>query len=159
MKIKMLVMDIDGTLTDGRIYIGPDGEMMKAFDVKDGYGIVHLKEYEIIPVVITGRSSCIVERRMKELQINEYHQGVEDKLEKLKEIADKYEISPEEIACIGDDLNDLQCISFCGISGCPEDALTEIKLNVDYICKRSGGRGAVREFIDFLEGKGAYISR
>ena len=78
MKIKMLVMDIDGTLTDGRIYIGPDGEMMKAFDVKDGYGIVHLKEYEIMPVVITGRSSYIVERRMKELQINEYHQGVKD---------------------------------------------------------------------------------
>lgn len=153
MRIRMLVMDVDGTLTDGRIYIGPDGEMMKAFDVKDGYGIVHLKKYGIIPIVITGRTSAIVENRMKELQIEDYYQGINDKLEKLKQIADEYGIRPEEIAYIGDDLNDLQCMSFCGISGCPGDALPEIKSRVKYVCKNDGGRGAVREFIDFLEEK------
>ena len=152
MGIKMLVLDVDGTLTDGRIYIGPNGETMKAFDVKDGYGIVHLKKYGIIPVIITGRNSAIVENRMRELQIEECYQGVDNKLKKLKEVAQKYRIRPEEIAYIGDDLNDLQCICFSGVSGCPGDALPEIRSRVKYVCKSDGGRGAVREFIDFLKG-------
>ena len=85
MSIKLLVMDVDGTLTDGHIYMGPDGEVMKAFDVKDGYGIAHiLPRYGIIPVIITGRRSQIVERRCAELGITELYQGVGDKLERLK---------------------------------------------------------------------------
>ena len=87
MKIKMLVMDVDGTLTDGKIYMGSDGEVFKAFDVKDGYAIAHLHEVGIIPVIITGRKSKIVENRAKELNIKEVYQGVSDKVEKLKEVA------------------------------------------------------------------------
>ena len=102
MKIKMLVMDVDGTLTDGRIYMGADGEVMKAFDVRDGYGIKHiLPKHDIIPVIITGRRSAIVERRCAELDITELCQGVADKLEKLKALADKYGLVREEIAYIG----------------------------------------------------------
>ena len=82
MKIKMLVMDVDGTLTDGRIYIGADGEIMKAFDVKDGYGIIQLRKNGILPVIITGRKSTIVEKRAAELGISELHQGIHDKLNK-----------------------------------------------------------------------------
>lgn len=148
MSIKMLVMDVDGTLTDGRIYIGADGEVMKAFDVKDGYGIVQLRNKGVLPVIITGRTSAIVEKRAGELGISELHQGIHNKLEKLKEIAEKYDIKAEEIAYIGDDLNDMECINYCSLSACPNDAMEEIKYLVSYVCKKNGGRGAVREFID-----------
>lgn len=150
MKIKMLVMDVDGTLTDGKIYMGNDGEVFKAFDVKDGYAIAHLYEVGIIPVIITGRKSKIVEQRAKELNIEEVHQGVDNKVEKLEEIANKYGLSLEEVAYIGDDLNDLDCMEICGLNGCPSDAVEEVAKVVDYVCKKSGGNGAVKEFIDYL---------
>ncbi len=147
MKIKMLVMDVDGTLTDGRIYIGANGELMKAFDVKDGYGIVQARDSGIIPVIITGRESEIVKARAKELKITELYQGVDDKLTKLKEVAEKYNVTAQEIAYIGDDLNDIECIEFCGVTGCPADAVDEVIQKVHYLCKCDGGKGAVREFI------------
>lgn len=150
MKIKMLVMDVDGTLTDGRIYVGANGELMKAFDVKDGYGIVDIQKNGIIPVIITGRQSQIVEQRAKELKIAELYQGVSDKLEKLKVVLNTYNYSPSQIAYIGDDLNDLDCIEFCGLSACPKDALKEIKEKVDFVSEFEGGRGAVRDFISYI---------
>lgn len=151
MKIRMLVMDVDGTLTDGRIYVGADGEMMKAFHVQDGYAIAHiLPEKGVVPVIITGRSSRIVERRAAELKIVHLHQGVSDKLCKLKEVASELGLCAEEIAYIGDDVNDLDCIRYCGYTACPADAVPEVLEAVDYVCKRGGGRGAVREFIATL---------
>ena len=151
MSIKLLVMDVDGTLTDGRIYIGAQGEVMKAFDVRDGYAIAHiLPTLGITPVIITGRSSAIVEQRAKELKITALYQGVADKLAKLKEIAENSGVSANEIAYIGDDLNDLSCIQYCGYTACPADGIPEVQSAVDYICKHSGGRGAVREFIEQL---------
>lgn len=144
-KIKLLVMDVDGTLTDGKIYMGNNGEVMKAFDVKDGCGIKDiLPTLGIVPVIITGRVSQIVQNRAKELGITELHQGVRDKLSVLKEVAEKYKAVPEEIAYIGDDINDLDCIEYCGFSACPNDAVEEIKNAVDYVCKYDGGRGSVR---------------
>ena len=151
MNIRMLVMDVDGTLTDGHIYIGAKGETMKAFHVQDGYGIAHiLPKLGIIPVIITGRSSRIVEKRAAELKIVHLYQGIIDKLSKLNEIAAELHIPAEEIAYIGDDLNDLECIRYCGHTGCPADAVPEVMGAVDYVCKRNGGSGAVREFIDHL---------
>ena len=150
MKIKMLVMDVDGTLTDGKIYMGSDGEVFKAFDVKDGYAIAHLHEAGIIPVIITGRESKIVENRGKELNIKEVYQGVSDKVEKLKEVAKDNGVLLEEVAYIGDDLNDLDCMGICGLSACPNDAIDEVIQNVNYRCKHSGGNGAVREFIEYI---------
>lgn len=149
MKIKLLVMDVDGTLTDGKIYMGENGEVMKAFNVKDGYAIAHmLPEMGIIPVIITGRKSKIVENRAKELGITELYQGVGDKLAQLKKVAEKYNASPEEIAYIGDDLNDLECIKYCGVTACPADAVEEIKQKVSCVCQSNGGKGVVREFIE-----------
>lgn len=154
MSIKLLVMDVDGTLTDGRIYIGRQGEMMKAFDVRDGYAIAHiLPELGIVPVIITGRKSEIVEERAKELKITELYQGVSDKLEQLMAVAEKYCVKAEEIAYIGDDLNDLDCMKYCGVSACPNDAIDIVKETADIICSHVGGRGAVREFITLLERK------
>lgn len=149
--IRLLVMDVDGTLTDGRIYMGPQGEAMKAFHVQDGYGIAQLlPRAGIVPAIITGRCSAIVEQRARELHIEELHQGVSDKLGRLQEIARRQGISAGEIAYIGDDLNDLACMRFCGMSACPSDAVPEVRGAADYVCKREGGRGAVREYIDHL---------
>mgnify|MGYP004666809819 CR=1 FL=1 len=150
MKIKMLVMDVDGTLTDGKIYMGSDGEVFKAFDVKDGYAIAHLHEVGIIPVIITGRESKIVENRGKELNIKEVYQGVSDKVEKLKEVAKDNGVLLEEVAYIGDDLNDLDCMGICGLSACPNDAIDEVINKVDFKCNQNGGYGAVREFIEYI---------
>lgn len=151
MSIKLFVMDVDGTLTDGHIYFGDNGEMFKAFHVRDGYAIAHIFPVcGIVPVIITGKSSEIVARRSKELKITEVYQGISDKLTKLKEIAAKYNVSPEEIAYIGDDVNDLECMEYCGLTACPSDALDEVLGKVDYVCKREGGRGAVREFADYV---------
>ena len=151
-RTKLLVMDVDGTLTDGRIYIGSQGEVMKAFDVRDGYAIVHiLPQLGITPVIITGRSSAIVEQRAKELKITELYQGVADKLTTLKEVAKKFGASADEVAYIGDDWNDLDCIRYCGITACPADSTPEVLNSADYICKHDGGRGAVREFIEQLK--------
>ncbi|MBE6677741.1 MAG: 3-deoxy-D-manno-octulosonate 8-phosphate phosphatase [Ruminococcaceae bacterium] len=152
MKIKMLVMDVDGTLTDGCIYISPTGEAFKAFNVKDGYAIAHiLPTVGAIPVIITGRKSDIVSLRCKELGITHCYQGVSDKLSVLKELALEIGAVSEQIAYIGDDINDLDCIRFCGFTACPSDAADEVKKVVDYVCKNQGGKGAVREFIEHIE--------
>lgn len=149
MKIKLLVMDVDGTLTDGRLYIGDHGEVMKAFDVKDGYAIAHfLPEAGIVPVIITAKESKIVERRAEQLGIMELYQHTEDKVTCLKKLAEKYHLVPEEIAYIGDDLFDLEGMSYCGFSACPADSVEEIKKVADYVCIHKGGRGAVREVIE-----------
>lgn len=152
MKIKLLVMDVDGTLTDGRIYMGAQGEMMKAFDVRDGYAIAHiLPELGIKPVIITGRSSGIVRKRAEELKISVLYQGVSDKLKQLKAIAAQFDTTADEIAYIGDDLNDLSCIEYCGLTACPQDAVEIVKDRVQIVCTHIGGRGAVREFIEYIQ--------
>lgn len=150
-KIKMLVMDVDGTLTDGSIYMGPQGEAMKAFHAQDGYGIAQiLPRIGVTPVIITGRKSQIVANRAKELKITQLHQGVQDKLPLLQRIARELGAAREEVAYIGDDLNDFDCIRWCGLTGCPADAVPEIRAAVDFVSSRCGGRGAVREFVDYI---------
>ncbi|WP_084786589.1 KdsC family phosphatase [Bacillus tuaregi] len=150
MNIKMLVLDVDGTLTDGKIYMGSHGEMMKAFNVKDGFGIVKLQAQGIVPVIMTGRVSEIVEQRAKELGITEIHQGIKDKVKVLRQIADRYQYQLEEVAYIGDDENDIESMKLCGVVGCPADAVDSVIEIADYVCKRKGGKGAVREFIEYL---------
>ena len=150
--IRYLFMDVDGTLTDGKIYMGPDGECFKAFDIKDGYAIANiLPEQGITPVIITGRESLIVKRRFEELGVQHVYQGVKDKKDLLKKLChDGFEYS----AYIGDDLNDFDCMRFIqqngGVVGCPADAAKEIIEMSDYVCVKNGGCGAVREFIDYL---------
>ena len=151
MKIKMLVMDVDGTLTDGHIYTGPSGEAMKVFSCKDGLGIKEiLPKLGIMPVIITGRDSIITANRAKELSIEELHQGIADKLPLLKQIAQQYGMTREEIAYIGDDLNDLECMQYCGLTACPQDAEQAIKDIVSFVAPRDGGKGAVRDFIEWI---------
>lgn len=151
MKIKALVMDVDGTLTDGRIYIGLAGECMKAFNVKDGYAIAQiLPKHGILPIIITGRESAITERRAEELNIHCLYQNVSNKVLVLKKIMDEKKIVSDEVAYIGDDLNDLPAMKICGCVGCPSDSVKEVLEYADYICNKNGGAGAVREFIDYI---------
>lgn len=149
----MLVMDVDGTLTDGKIYMSATGEIMKAFNIKDGYAIAHLREYGIEPCIITGRESDIVRQRCAELKIAELYQGVSNKLFKLKEVCKNMGVELSEVAYIGDDVNDLACIQQCGCTACPEDAVKAVKDKVDYVCAEKGGEGAVREFCEYLISK------
>ena len=131
--IKMLVMDVDGTLTDGKIYYGNDGELFKAFYVRDGYRLVKCEEYGIITAIITGKTSKIVEGRARDLKIKEVHQGVSNKIEVLKTLIEKYSLDKSQVAYIGDDVNDIECMQYCGFSACPADAIDEVKNTVDYV--------------------------
>lgn len=151
--IKFLVMDVDGSLTDGKLYIGPEGEAMKAFSVKDGYAINFiLKPVGIVPVIITARSSKIVQNRCDELGIKEVHQGTLDKLATLKEIVGEENIG--KCAYFGDDIIDLKCMlpiqKAGGLVGCPENAVQEVKAIADYICNNKSGEGALREFAEWV---------
>ena len=150
-KVRALVIDVDGTLTDGGIYIGNNGEELKRFYVRDGLAIKHiLPEYGIMPVVITGRSSPLVDIRCRELDISEVIQGCGDKLPALKALLEEHGLTLEECAYIGDDINDLECIKAVGLSACPSDAVSEVIEAADYVCKARGGCGAVREFVEYI---------
>lgn len=147
-KIKLLIMDVDGTLTDGKIYISNSGEEMKAFNVKDGYAIKEiLPKIGITPVIITGRKSRIVEIRAKELDIQEIHQGIKDKLKVYEKLKEKYAVENENIAYIGDDFNDFLLLKRSNYTACPQDAIKKVKEICDFISDRKGGEGAVHEFI------------
>ena len=144
-------MDVDGTLTDGKIYIGNDGEVMKAFNIKDGCGIHDiLIPAGVTPVIITGRTSKAVENRCRELGIQAFYQGVTNKIEKIYAITNDL----SSIAYIGDDINDLSCMLSVkgagGIVGCPKDAEKRVKRIANYVSERNGGDGAVRDFIEWL---------
>ena len=153
-KVKYLVMDVDGTLTDGKIYMGQNGEVMKAFNIKDGCGIHDIAiPSGMVPVIITGRKREIVLNRCKEIGIKEVHQRVENKIEKLKTIVDDL----STVAYIGDDINDLSCMqvvkSSGGLVGCPADAVSKVKKISDYVAKHNGGEGAIRDYIEWIVGR------
>lgn len=151
-RIHCLILDVDGTLTDGKIHIAANGELFKSFDIKDGYGIRNLlSQHGIIPVVVTARESSIVEQRCRELGIRHCCQGVSDKLEFVAAyLPGTLGLSWEETAYMGDDLVDLPCMARCAVKGCPMDAVTEVKKVCDFVSGKRGGDGAVREFIEWI---------
>ena len=148
--IRALVLDVDGTLTDGHIYMGENGEIMKAFYAHDAVGIRNLVKYGIMPIIITGRVSNSVKVRAEEMNISEIHVGVMDKKTKLLEILKEYKIDLKDVAYIGDEINDLECMSVCGLVACPNNAVEEVKRIANFISKYDGGYGAVRELCDYL---------
>ena len=148
--IKLVLLDVDGTLTDGGIYRGNNGEELKRFNVKDGYAIVNTQKLGIEFGIITGRKSELVEIRAKELKIKYLYQGISEKTVILEEIMKKDGLSKEEIAYMGDDLNDLLIMKQVGLSGTPKDAVDEVIQVTDFVSKKNGGSGAVREFIEHI---------
>ena len=149
-KIKLLALDVDGVLTDGSIYISPAGEVFKGFNAKDGMGISCALRSGLQIAVITGRQSPIVERRCEELGITLLQQGVKDKRLALQQMAQKLGLVREELAYMGDDLNDIPAFKASGLNLVPADAAIEVVAVADIITKASGGRGAVREAITMI---------
>ena len=149
-KIKLLALDVDGVLTDGSIYISPAGEVFKGFNAKDGMGISCALRSGLQIAVITGRQSPIVERRCEELGITILQQGVKDKRLALQQMAQELGLVREEIAYMGDDLNDIPAFKASGLNFVPADASMEVLAVADIITKASGGRGAVREAITMI---------
>lgn len=148
--IKLFICDIDGVFSDGRIYLGNDGEELKAFHTKDGYGIKALGASGVDVAVITGRQSHIVQTRMTALNVKHIVQGQEDKLPALKAMAKSLNLLPEQIAYIGDDMPDFECLNYVGLSIAVNDAHPAILKICDYITYTRGGFGAVREVCDLM---------
>lgn len=149
-KIKLLLLDVDGVMTDGRITYDNDGGETKSFDVKDGHGLKLVQRAGIQVGIITGRQSSIVARRAAELGIELVYQGVKDKSLPFREILEKLALSPEEVAYVGDDVVDLPIMRQVGFAATVADAVDDVKPYAHMVTKRCGGRGAVREVCDFL---------
>ena len=149
-KIKLLVCDVDGVFSDGRIYLGNDGEELKAFHTKDGFGIKALGASGVTVAIITGRSSTIVEKRMTALNVAHIIQGQEDKLPTLLALAESLQLNQDEIAYIGDDIPDLPCIIKVGLGVAVQDAHPLVLNKANYTTFTRGGFGAVREVCDLI---------
>ena len=149
-KIRCLVMDVDGVLTDGRIILDASGAEYKAFDAHDGYGIVRAQREGIRCAIISGRSSGVVKRRAAELGIRDVALGVPDKERALRALFAAYGLSSEEVCCIGDDEPDLPMLTAAGVSAAPSSAVPVVLGSVDIVTTAPGGRGAVRELLDMI---------
>src|SRR5580704_806523 len=146
LRIKLLLTDCDGVLTDGGVYYGEAGEELKKFDIRDGMGVERLRNLAGVQTgVITGELSPSVIKRAEKLKITELHLGVKDKPAVLNEILSRLDLKPEEVAFIGDDTNDLEVMKLVGLSVCPADAISFIKEMADIVCKAKGGKGCFRE--------------
>lgn len=150
-KIKFLFTDVDGVLTDAGVYYSASGEALKKFSLRDGMGAERLRKLTEVQIgIITGEQSEIVKRRAEKLNIQELHLGIKDKLSLLKERIKLLGISLEEVAYIGDDMNDLEVIEHAGLTAAPADAVEEIISRVHYTCRAKGGQGAFREFCELI---------
>ena len=149
-KIKMLLLDVDGVMTNGQVLLTPNGDELKQFSIHDGFGIVCAKKAGIRIGIISGRSSPSLKMRCDELQIDDLYMDTMEKLPVLLQLMQKYGLSREEIAFIGDDVPDLPVLKRVGLSVAPQNAHHHVKSRVDLILKKSGGEGAVRELVDFL---------
>lgn len=149
-KIKLLIMDVDGTLSDGRFFMLPDGTTLKSFDVKDGTGVIFAGLAGIKTAIITGKTSEAVRLRAEELNVDDYYEGIQNKAVPFFELLKKYKLEKDQVAYIGDDIGDAEVMGMVGFSAAVGDAHPLIKRISHYIAKRYGGRGAVRELIDFI---------
>lgn len=149
-KIKMFLTDCDGCLTDGGMYYSENGDELKKFNTKDGMGLSNIRNKGVVTGIITGENTKIVERRAEKLHINELHQGVTDKLSVVRELAKKYHVSLEEVAYVGDDVNDIPVMEQVGFPCTVNDANSKVKELAAYISTYNGGDGAIRDIIEHL---------
>ncbi|HEY8266150.1 MAG TPA: HAD hydrolase family protein [Steroidobacteraceae bacterium] len=149
-EIALVVLDVDGVLTDGRLWYGPDGETLKAFNVRDGHGIKSLVAAGIGVAVISGRRSAAVTARMRELGVADVAQGVGDKARALAELLKRNAVDPRRVACLVDDTPDLGLMAAVGMPAAVADAHPDVLAAARHVTRAAGGHGAVREFCDFL---------
>lgn len=146
--VRLVTLDCDGVLTDGRIQLGEDGREFRCFDVKDGFGIRALILTGVRVALISGRESEVVKRRCENLGIENVYQHVMNKRETCEKLIKKYGMDWKEVCFVGDDVNDLTLLGKAGLSVCVADAAEELKERCDYVTSREGGRGAVREIAE-----------
>jgi YrbI family 3-deoxy-D-manno-octulosonate 8-phosphate phosphatase len=151
--IKMLLTDSDGVLTDGGMYYSENGDELKKFNTKDGMGFQLLREKGIKTGIVTGESRKLVENRAKKMKVDELHMGISNKMEVINNICSKYNISLDEIAYVGDDINDIEVIKNVGFGCCVNDGMEQVKKLAKYITKTKGGQGAVREVAEMILSK------
>ena len=149
-KIKLVGTDIDGVWTDSKMYVTPEGEWMKAFSTYDGMATTMLKEKGIIVAILTGENSDVVIARAEKLQINEVYVDEHEKLKRLTYLTKKYDITMDEVAYIGDDVNDLEVLKAVGFSALAGNSPIQNQFTPDYVTTRHGGNGAFREFADII---------
>lgn len=149
-KIKMLVFDVDGVMTDGSVTYDENGVEYKTFNVKDGHGIVRMNKSGFITAIITARNNGTVAHRAKNLNFTEVYQGRKFKLPALEELLAKYDMTFENVAYMGDDLPDICILEKVGLACCPADAVDEVVKVCNFHSAKNGGRGAVRELCDFI---------
>ena len=157
--IKLVILDVDGTLTDGGVYIDNKGVESKKFNIKDGAGIVLAEQAGIEFMILTGRKSYCVEHRANELKIKYVFQGIADKLSYLQQFLSQHRLSPCDVAYIGDDVNDLECMHIVGFTACPADAVKEVRQRCDFVSCYNGGQGAIREVCDMILKSKSVINR
>ncbi len=156
-EINTIFLDVDGTLTDGKVYLDNGKNEFKAFNVKDGLMVVAAIKMGYEVIIMTGRKSEVVARRAAELGIEEYYQGVRDKKTALEKLMEEKQINYRNLAYLGDDLNDLAVMKQARFAGCPKDAAAEVKEISDLVSKFEGGNGAVREILThLLKARGDY---
>ena len=148
--IRLLVLDVDGVLTDGRLYFGPEGEALKVFHVRDGHGLKLLQASGLPLAVVSGRRAAAVDARMRELGIATVHQGVADKVAVVKDIAAAANIPLAAVACITDDTTDLPLMAAVGLAVAVADAHPEVLAAAHHVTTLPGGQGAVRQLCDAL---------
>ncbi len=146
----MLLLDVDGVMTDGRIIMDSEGRELKNFDVRDGHGLVLLQRYGIQVGILTGRTSKVVDHRARDLKITEVYQGALNKAEVFEKILKNSNVSPIEVAFVGDDIVDIPVLKRVGFSAAVADALEIVKRSVDYVTTNPGGHGAVREICEMI---------
>lgn len=148
--IRMIVVDVDGTLTDGGMYYDAQGEALKKFNTRDAKGLLMLRDAGVRVCVVTQENSAVVHARMRKLGITDYFPGITDKPAWLKEARERWQLQPMQIAYIGDDVNDVECLCSVGLACCPADAVPEVRSVVQYVSSAPGGGGAVREVCDLI---------
>jgi len=149
-RIRLLVLDVDGVLTDGRMFYGPAGETLMAFHVQDGHGIKLAQRCGLTVAILSGRSSPMLQRRAEELGVVELQLGVEEKGAAFQALLDRLGLGPEQAACIGDDLLDLPLLRRAGLALSVSDGAAEARRAAHYVTRRAGGRGAVREAVELI---------
>ena len=149
-RVRLVAMDVDGVLTDAGMYYSETGDELKKFNTRDGMGIKLLQAAGLVTAFITKEKTAIVERRGQKLAVPEVHQGIDDKLAALTTLVKKYGLSLDQVAYIGDDVNDLDALRAVGFSAATADAMPAVLHAVHYVCKKKGGEGAVRELADLI---------
>jgi 3-deoxy-D-manno-octulosonate 8-phosphate phosphatase (KDO 8-P phosphatase) len=149
-QIRLFATDVDGVLTDAGMYYSESGDELKKFNTRDGMGIKLLQKAGIITAIVTQERTKLVARRAEKLTIPEVHQGVMDKLSLMREMAARHGFSLDQVAYIGDDVNDLETLKAVGFSAMPADGMPQVAAVVDYVCSKKGGEGAVREIIEMI---------